>query len=34
MDRRAGEKSGDTTGPAEMPAPDLDAFAQNMSRLV
>ncbi len=34
MDRRAGETSGDTTGPAEMPAPDLDAFAQNMSRLV
>ena len=34
MDRRAGEKSGDQTGPAEMPGPDLDAFAQNMSRLV
>ncbi|OYW68618.1 MAG: class I poly(R)-hydroxyalkanoic acid synthase [Bosea sp. 12-68-7] len=34
MDRRAGEKSGDTTSPAEMPMPDLDAFAQNMSRLV
>ncbi|WP_414643718.1 class I poly(R)-hydroxyalkanoic acid synthase [Bosea sp. (in: a-proteobacteria)] len=34
MDRRAGETSGDKTGPAEMPAPDLDAFAQNMSRLV
>ena len=34
MDRRAGEKSGDQTGPAETPGPDLDAFAQNMSRLV
>ncbi len=34
MDRRTGEKSGGATGAAEVPVPDLDAFAQNMSRLV
>jgi polyhydroxyalkanoate synthase len=34
MDRRTGEKSGDATGTADVPVPDLDAFAQNMSRLV
>ena len=34
MDRRTGETSAGANGAAEVPVPDLDAFAQNMSRLV
>ena len=34
MDRRTGETSAGANDAAEVPVPDLDAFAQNMSRLV